>query len=78
MPCFYIDIKDKNTIAIYQYLEHYAGLYHLLHNNGVKGASNKILIYDTLSDGRHTGWKQEYIAIFDLIKNELLEKKEIP
>jgi len=78
MPCFYIDIKDKKTIAIYQHLEQYTGLYHLLHNKGVKGASNKLLIYDTLPDGRHTGWKQEYIAIFDPIKNELLEEKGDP
>ncbi|WP_100916029.1 hypothetical protein [Pseudoalteromonas spongiae] len=78
MPCFYIDIKDKKTIAIYQNLNGYTELYHLLYAKNVKGAAAKLLIYDTLYDGRHTGWKQEYIGIFDPKKNQLKEEKGDP
>ena len=78
MPCFYIDIKDKKTIAIYQHLNGYTELYHLLYAKNVKGAAAKLLIYDTIYDGSHTGWKQEYIGIFDPKKNQLKEEKGDP
>ena len=73
-----IDIKDKKTIAIYQNLNGYTELYHLLYAKNVKGAAAKLLIYDTGPDGRHTGWKQEYIGIFDPKKNQLKEVKGDP
>lgn len=78
LPCYYIRLGyDKQTV-IFQYVEDYTGLYHLLYTKGVPGADRELLIYNTTIDGVKVELKPVYCAVFDPKKNELRQEKGNP
>jgi len=78
LPCYYIRLGyDKQTV-IFQYVEDYTGLYHLLYSKGVPGTDRELLIYNTTIDGVKVELKPVYCAVFDPKKNELRQEKGNP
>lgn len=78
LPCYYIRLGyDKQTV-IFQYVEDYTGLYHLLYSKSVPGADRELLIYNTTIDGVKVELKPVYCAVFDPKKNELRQEKGNP
>jgi hypothetical protein len=78
LPCYYIRLGyDKQTV-IFQYLEDYTGLYHLLYTKGVPGADKELLIYNTTIDGVKIEIGPVYCAVFDPKTNILKNEKGNP
>ncbi|WP_130256977.1 hypothetical protein [Pseudoalteromonas phenolica] len=78
IPCYYIRLGYDQSTAIFQYLEDYTGLYHLLYKKGVEGADKELLIYNTNIEGIKMEWKPVYKAIFNPKTGELLEEEGNP
>lgn len=78
IPCYFIRLGYDKQTAIFQYLEDYTGLYHLLYSKGVPGAERDLLIYNTTIDGVKIEIKPVYSAIFNPRKNELRHEKGNP
>lgn len=78
IPCYYIRLGYDKSTAIFQYLEDYTGLYHLLYKKGVEGADKELLIYNTNIEGIKMEWKPVYKAIFNPKTGELIEEEGNP
>ena len=78
IPCYYIRLGYDKGTAIFQYLEDYTGLYHLLYKKGVEGADKELLIYNTNIEGIKMEWKPIYKAIFNPKTGELIEEEGNP
>lgn len=78
LPCYYIRLGYEKQTVIFQYLEDYTGLYHLLYTKGVPGADRELLIYNTTIDGVKIEIGPVYCAVFDPKTNTLKNEKGNP